>query len=160
MIMPNRQLKTKISQYILLLFLFLNIYASFSQSQESTPPQILLAQPLLICETQFKDLNTEVSISKERLLLKIQTLEKKTFQCSAAIHWKNLKNAKIPFYIAESDYIEKCQPRLPKPLDRSIRNKISYQFNYLNQKSDLTWVRYEQPLPCKIKFNDLKQLEH
>lgn len=148
-----------------ILLLLLISQSGFSKNQETQIPKSTarptssIANPILICESHYGDISAEFSIDKENLILKLRTIDNKNYYCNAQVNWINQKNAKIPFYRAESEYIEKCQPHLPKPLDRIIRNKLTYEFNRLDEKSNLTWVRYEQPLLCKIKLNELNQLK-
>jgi hypothetical protein len=147
------------SYVILGILLSLVSQSGFSKKQETLNPTSSIANPLLICESHYGDLNAEFAINKENMILNLRTLENKNYYCVTQVNWINKKNAKIPFYRAESEYIEKCQPPLPKSLDRVIRNKVTYELNRLDEKSNLTWVRYEQPLLCKIKLNELNRLK-
>jgi hypothetical protein len=131
------------------------------QSEVTAKPQIenlASKKTILRCSSQFRNWNAEIEVSLDHFQIRIQTLDKKNYTCVSSAKWRNQKTSQLALYTLETDYIKKCEPILPKPLDRSIRNKMNYQYDLGRKNSELTWIRYEKALPCKIGKSDFGEI--
>jgi hypothetical protein len=122
---------------------------SFSQTE---------AQIILKCSSESRNLNVLVIVMQEKASLTLTNSDNKTFLCETnRLEFLDRRKDKSPSFEVIINKGRNCSPKLPMSLSNKLDDEIVFTQKLMTQKSELSWISFGAPTPCKTSINRLNE---